>query len=95
VHFTAFAIGLRCIISLNYEYVGIMKTCELMAGQTLYFYASAGSGIVLLEGRLPVTLSIAAVTSACDARLMRKSPTAGLFVWHSQQTCILPGGTCP
>ena len=33
-----------------------MQTRDLMTGQTFYFYASSGTGIVLLEGSMRVTL---------------------------------------
>lgn len=33
-----------------------MQTRELMTGQTFYFYASSGTGVVLLDGSMHVTL---------------------------------------
>jgi hypothetical protein len=33
-----------------------MQTRELMAGQAFHFYASSGTGVVLLEGSMHVTL---------------------------------------
>jgi hypothetical protein len=59
VHFAATAGSLFCKFSLTIDAhtcATAMQTRELMTGQTLYFYAGAGSGVILLDGDARVTV---------------------------------------